>query len=173
MINRKFFVFLLLSLLGGIIIFTCIPFQKAVIFEMPSNHQLLAYIPLDGKQTFQIQYTHSIHLSEVRETYQVIEDDRLQLVELMYEDMAIGMPQDASEGEVFEKIDGKYYIKNMRRTFSLFDLRVGQVIANHRLIYQDHVYPFHSFVEPGTTIRIKVDTLTLWELWKGVNVIER
>ena len=53
----------------------------------------------------------------------------------MYEDFAIGMPENAAEGETFEHKNGKYYLKNMNNRFPCFDLRIGKVRANHTLIF--------------------------------------
>lgn len=79
----------------------------------------------------------------------------MKLYELMYEDFAIGMPENASEGEIFEQKEGKYYIKNMNRIFPMFDLRVGKVRANHTVVFKEKDYPLAQFIEPGTWTRIK------------------
>ncbi len=81
-----------------------------------------------------MKYTHSIHLSDVVESYVVTKDHEIKQFELMYEDFAIGMPENASEGETFEHSDGKYYLKNMDKISPSFDLRIGKVRANHTLI---------------------------------------
>lgn len=154
-----------------LILLVCIPFRESVVIEDGQNGKLLAYFPLEEDKTFHIQYTHSIHLSNVKETYQVLAGGTIRQIELMYEDTSIGMPSNAEEGETFEIIDGTYHIRNMKRDFPLIALRVGQVAANHKLIVYDKTVPFTSFVQPGSFVKVKEKRLALWQLWKGVNIV--
>lgn len=169
--NRKSATVLLL-ILSSIALLLFIPFRQVLAFEYQNSGRLLAYIPLTKEEKFQIKYTHSIHLTDVIESYQKTENGEIKQYELMYEDFSIGMPENAGEGEVFEQKDGKYYLKNMNRVFPYFDLRLGQVRANHTVIYKDREYPLSNYIEPGTWIRIKIEKRNLFQLLKGVNILE-
>jgi hypothetical protein len=158
-----------------LIIFTVlffIPFKHALVFKSQQNGNLLAYLPLKKADTFQIKYTHSIHLSSVIESYRITNTNQIKQYELMYEDFAIGMPANAEEGEIFEQKDGKYFIKNMKRKFLFFDLRTGKVRANHTVIYEDREYPLSKTIAPGTLVRIQTRKLSLFQLVKGVDILE-
>lgn len=159
-------IFLCMSILAFI------PIKQALVFEYQNTGNVLAYIPISKKSTFKIKYTHSIHLSDVVESYEPTNEGRIKQYELMFEDFAIGMPSGAAEGEIFEEKDGKYYIKNMNRIFTHFDLRVGRVKANHTLLYEKQEYPLVNFFEKGTWVRIKISDLNIVQLMKGVNIIE-
>lgn len=96
---------------GGWVVFTLmigavlavIPFQQAVTFEARKSGELLAYFLLrDTDKTFQIEYTHSIHQSEVIETYQVENSGVIRQIELEYEDTSIGMPSESEGGETLK-----------------------------------------------------------------------
>lgn len=147
-----------------------IPNKEALVFH--DSEQVLAYIPLSEGNTFKIKYTHSIHLSDVIESYEILKDLSIRQYELQYEDFAVGMPADASAGETFEVIEGKYYIKNMNRVFSFFDLRVGQVRANHTVLYKNKEYPLSSYIEPGTRVRVIAKKINLLQRMEGVNILE-
>lgn len=149
-----------------------IPFQTALVFEYQNSGRVLAYLPVTKDDSFQIKYTHSIHLSDVMESYAVTKDLQIKLFALTYEDFSIGMPENALQGEVFQHKNGKYYITNMNRLFPFFDLRIGKVRANHTLIHADNEYPLSNYIKPGTWIRIKIDRINLWQQWKGVNIHE-
>jgi len=149
-----------------------LPFKQALVFQYQNSGNVLAFIPISEGEIFQITYTHSIHLSDVVESYTVTKDQQIKQFELMYEDFAIGMPENASEGETFEHKNGKYYLKNMNRLFPSFDLRLGKVRANHTLIYGKNEYPLSNYMEPGTWVRIKIERISLWQRWKGVNILE-
>jgi hypothetical protein len=112
------------------------PYKQVIAFSYQDKGELVAYLPLKNERNFQIKYTHSIHLSDVLESYR-LSDKQIEQTELAYDDFAVGMPSNAEGEEVFEVKDGTYFIKNMQRTFTFIDIRVGQVKANHRLIYDE------------------------------------
>ncbi|WHX98358.1 DUF1850 domain-containing protein [Neobacillus sp. DY30] len=147
-----------------------IPQQQAIVFQ-PSNKKDF-YIPLYGESHFKIKYTHSIHLSDVVESYKITPTQKIQQYELMYEDFSIGMPSNAEEGETFEEINGSYYIKNMDRVFPFFYLRIGQVRANHTVIFKNKEYLLSRSIKPGTSVKVEIRKLNYFELWKGVNILE-
>ncbi len=146
-----------------------IPFKQTLVFTYENEEKLLAYLPFEKDHSFQIKYTHSIHLSDVIETY-TLTKKQIILTELSYKDFAIGMPSNAEGDEVFEEKNGTYYIKNMNRAFPFIDLRLGQVRADHRIIYKDHTYTLSNFIKPGTWVRMSSKKMSLWELLKGVNI---
>jgi hypothetical protein len=170
---RKIRIFLCLSIFIMVFLFWAfIPQHPALVFQPNYTKEKLAYIQVKDERTFQIKYTHSIHLSDVVESYKITPSQKLQQYELMYEDFAIGMPSNAEEGESFQQINGIYYIKNMKRVFPFFHIRIGQVIANHRLIYNNKEFPLSRTFEPGTSIKVEIRKLNYFELWKGVNILE-
>lgn len=163
-----------LSFLFLLLLIVCVPFKSAIVIEAGNSSKVLAYFQLqktDG--IFHIQYTHSIHLSDVKETYQVLKDGTIQQIELMYEDTSIGMPSYFEEEETFEMLDGKYYIRNMRRVIPSIHMYTAQVVGQHQMIVNDIYFQFTSIVEPGSLITIKERRLALWQMWKGVNIIGR
>lgn len=164
---------LLPLLIAAIAIIIFIPYKKALVIQYQNTGKVLAYIPFTEEEFFKIKYTHSIHLSDVVESYKPTKDLKIQQYELMYEDFAIGMPDNASEGEVFEQKDGKYYIRNMNRVFPHFDMRTGKVRANHRIIYNGIEYPMAGFIEPGTWVRFTIDKINIYQQLEGVNILEQ
>jgi hypothetical protein len=155
-----------------VVIYVIVPHQQAIVFEPNYTNADLVYIPTKDETHFQIRYTHSIHLSDVVESYNITPSQKIHQYELMFEDFSIGMPSNAEEGETFEEIDGAYYIKNMKRVFPFFHLRIGQVRANHTVIFQNKEFPLTRFIEPGTSVKVEIRKLNFFELWKGVNILE-
>ncbi|MGJ7922336.1 DUF1850 domain-containing protein [Neobacillus sp. LXY-4] len=169
-IRKRITLLILLVVLTTAALF--IPYKQALVFEYQNTNKSIAFIPFNTDSTFQIKYTHSIHLSNVIEKFRVKHDGKMELYELEYEDFAIGMPANAGPGETFEVKNGKYFIQNMKKSFSEIDLRVGQVKANHTVIYQKKYYPLSKFIQPGTWVRMKIKKLNLIQLLRGVNILE-
>jgi hypothetical protein len=167
---KRFLFLILLTLIVAIILF--FPIKQALVFEIQKTGEILVYLPIKQDDSFKIKYTHSIHLSNVVESYKLTKNDEIMQYELMYEDFAIGMPANSAEGEVFEEKGGKYFIKNMKRTFPSFYLRVGRVRANHTLIYKEKEFPLSNSITPGTSVHILVKRINLLQMMKGVDIFE-
>lgn len=168
----KQIIFLGICFIFAITFIATIPLQQVIVFQPNHSSAELAYIPLNDESQFKIKYTHSIHLTDVVESYNITANLMIQQYELMYEDFSIGMPANAEEGETFEQKNGKYYIRNMKRLFPYFYLRIGQVRANHRVIFNKKEYPLSRSIKPGTSVKVEIRKLTFYELWKGVNILE-
>lgn len=152
-----------------------VPFRTALVFYRENTSHVEAYLPIEEGDTFQIIYTHSIHLTDVVEIYEALPDHSIKQTELIYEHYGIGMPSDADEGGTIIYEDGKIHIKDMDRVFPFINLRNGKTVPRHRLVWGDdfsHMVWFKDFFEPGARFTIKVDKLSLWQLLKGVKIHE-
>jgi len=159
--------------MGVILILAFIPYKWSfVFFEQRTTHPV-AYLPLDSSKTFQIRYTHSIHLSDVIETYQISNQHKIQLSSLEYEDFAIGMPSGAGKNEKFVEKDGKYYITNMSQVFSSFNLLVGDVERDLAFRYVGIEHNLKDYLTRGETYTFQVDRLSLVDQLRGEKIRER
>lgn len=157
----------------SIIVSMFIPYKWCfVFFEQRTTHPV-AYLPLEHEKTFQIRYTHSIHLSDVIETYIVTKNHDIQSSSLEYEDFAIGMPSDAGKGEKFTEKDGKYYITNMSQVYPSFNLLVGDVNRDLAFQYKGFEHDLKEYLERGETYTFQVSRLSLFDQMRGVRIREQ
>ncbi|WP_273122468.1 DUF1850 domain-containing protein [Bacillus weihaiensis] len=147
------------------------PYQHVLSFTYEDTEKMLAYVKLSNNGSFSIQYTHSIHLSDVVESYSYNENHII-LKELSFEDFAVGMPSNAEGNEIFEVKDNRYSIKKMNRIFPFIDLRIGQVRANHQLLYKNKSYTLADTLHAGEWVRISMKKLSIWQQLKGVKLHE-
>lgn len=159
-----------LILIGSLIAF--FPFHKYYVFIDNKTEEIAAYVPVESP-FFQLRYTHSIHLSEVIESYKVIDGNSLMMTELEYEDFNIGMPSNAGEGETFVEKDGKYFIKNMTREIPEFRIFVGDVDAGLSFVTKGHQMDLKKTLERGKSYTFLVERLSLFQLREGVRIDER
>ncbi|USK34975.1 DUF1850 domain-containing protein [Bacillus sp. F19] len=167
---KKKLLFVPMLFIALILIFF-IPFKKTVAFHFEDTSKLLAYLSVNEMDTFQVRYTHSIHLTDVVETYE-LSNKQIKQIELSYDTFAVGMPSGPEGEEVFERKNGRYIISNMNRTFPFIDLSTGQVVANHRAVYKGKEYELKKYIEPGTWVRISYETMNLFQLFRGVKMNE-
>lgn len=149
-----------------------IPLKQSIVFKESDNDGINVYSLLTQPQ-FQIKYTHSIHLSDVIESFEVLPDNTLRLVELEYEDFNIGMPSNAGEGESFIEKDGKYYIKNMDRRLPEFRILIGDVDAGLYLLKNGEEVDLKKALVRGETYTFRVQRLSFFHRIKGVNIDEQ
>ncbi|SEB20680.1 hypothetical protein SAMN05421743_12841 [Thalassobacillus cyri] len=147
------------------------PYQYVLALHTKDTDKPSLFLPVEEGDRFQIKFTHSIHLSDVIEEYEV-KDKKLIPVQLIYEDTAVGMPSNAGEGETFKAKDGKYYITGLKGEHKYIDLSVGQVKAKHTILFKDRSYLLKEYVGGGTIVRIQPLYINNWELLRGVNVHE-
>ncbi|RYM06366.1 DUF1850 domain-containing protein [Sporolactobacillus sp. THM7-7] len=166
MIRKKLTLSAVLILGGLLLVYLFYPYRTALTFEDPETHQLLAWLPVRENDHFQILYTHSVHLSDVFEEYE-LRDGKLRPFQLTYEDTAVGMPANAGAGESFEIKNGNYIIKDLKGAYQELNLTIGQIKANHRIVYQKKIYTLKNYFGAGKAILIKYEKLSNWHLWKG------
>ncbi|TSI06022.1 DUF1850 domain-containing protein [Lysinibacillus sp. BW-2-10] len=135
--------------------------------ETRANEPKSFYIEISGEDVFQIRYTHSIHLTDVLETYEITNSNELKLVSMEYEDVAIGMPAYAQEGESIAYNNGKYILSYENKVLSNFTLYVGDIDTDLYLIYKNHLYNLKTILQRGKSYLFEVKRISLFEKWKG------
>lgn len=137
-----------------------------------------AFLPISPGDTFDVVFTHSIHLTDVEEKYVITDDLQIKQYEIIYEEFGIGMPSNAEEGETFIYENGKYHVKDLDNHFASINIRNGKTVSENRLVWkynntdEENMVWFNQFFEPGAWFTVIVEKLTFWEYWKGVKIHE-
>ncbi|WP_028781908.1 DUF1850 domain-containing protein [Thalassobacillus devorans] len=160
-----------LTFLSAALVWLFYPYQYVLALHTQDKGKPSLFLPVEEGDHFQIKFTHSIHLSDVIEEYE-IKNKKLIPVQLIYEDTAVGMPSNAGEGETFEVKNGKYYITGLKGEHKSINLSVGQVKAKHTILFKDRSYLLKEYVGGGTIVRIQPLYINNWELLRGVNLHE-
>lgn len=158
-------------LIAGFACALTVPVSDAFVFtETRSDHPAIHYIRQTEDDRFVIRYTHSIHLSDVIETYEVTGERRIRLLRMEYEDLAIGMPGHAEKGETFTAEDGRYTLEYENRVLDSFVLFVADIDTDLEFRYGGRGYDLKKHLERGSSYRFELRKLSLLELLKGVNM---
>lgn len=169
--HYKIFLFLITFMFISLAV-VLIPFIRSYVFIDNKSGNVAAYAPLEST-TFKIKYTHTIHLSDVIESYKVMEDGQLMMTELEYEDFNIGMPSNAGKGETFVEEDGKYFIRNMKTVLPEFRLFIGDVDAGLSFILSGQEMDLKETLVRGQSYTFRIEYVSLLQQLKGVNIYER
>lgn len=172
---KKITVITAIILLASVILSLYVPFRTALVFYKENTSHIEAFLPLDTGDKFQIIFKHSIHLTDVVEKYQVMDNHDIKQYEIVYEEFGIGMPSNAEEGEKFVYEDGKYHIKDLHNMFPSMNVRNGKTVSENRLVWGsegEHMVWFNDYFKPGAWFTLKIEKLTLWQYLKGVSIHE-
>lgn len=108
------------------------------------NHEtgdILFTKALTVQETFTLHYIHSVTNQPVQEIFYVKNTKTLALKEMLYDSFGANLPVGpevlAGETTTFAKEGDHYKVTYQNRTFTKVPLRVGQVVANHTLIFSD------------------------------------
>ena len=159
----------------GIIILVCVvlyfvltvPIIKVIQFEQTRvKTGDTYYIKRTDETKFQIVFTHSIHLTDVIETYE-IDEKRIRLLSMDYSDVAIGMPAYAEEGQTLIYEDGFYTLQYDEAILDDFTLYIGDVDYELTFKYEAQQYNLKEVLGRGNTYNISIQNISILEWMKG------
>lgn len=146
-----------------------VPYKQVFSFEetRSSNGQAV-YIPIHNDDfTFQFIYTHSIHLSDVVEYYEVTDDFSIRALAMEYEDLAIGMPGYAEEGETLTIEDGKYRLTYAWSTMPNFTMHISNISSKQHFLYHNEEYDLKKILKKGSSYLFSLKKISIFQWWKG------
>ena len=160
---------IVLSLLILVLFF--IPIKDVVLFteqktDRPENY----YVPLARDDEFQIRYVHSIHLTDVFETYEVTHDKKIRFKSMTYENIGIGLPGSAGEGETFSIIDDVYTLTYDDRVIDSFTMFIATIDTDLALRYDKKEFNLKEKLVKGKSYKLNVAKLSIYQMLKGVNL---
>lgn len=145
-----------------------VPYQRVIELEQsrPTKGETF-YIPLTSDKKFSVTFTHSIHLSDVTEIYKVEESNQIQFYQMIYEDLAIGMPGAAEENQTFEKIDGKWVLTTFNSYTDSFTLYNSSIHKKLEVGYDNTIFDLKKELPTGRSFRVQIDTYSWIDSLKG------
>lgn len=131
---------LLLLLIGSLLSWFSSGWAVLEVVDMDREHIVFRRLIPVG-ETFSMIHTHSITKRPVRETFRVTKDRRIAIVEMEFDHFGANLPvrpeKDGSGMTEFLIRNGKYIVRYDETIYPALDLRVGRVIAHHRLKFSD------------------------------------
>lgn len=167
-------VLLLISLpvlVTAVAVWLFFPYKEMIVLEeVRSEEPMSFYLPLHSDRHFQVNYTHSIHLTNVKEQYRVTDHGQLRFEFMQYEDVAIGLPGYAEEGETLDMKDGIYTLTFENRVIDSFVLYVGRVDTGLSLQYEQIDYNLKGLLQKGHSYDFHVAEVSNYDVLRGVRI---
>lgn len=170
MFNKKVVPLILLFTFLLLLIFF-LPIKQAFTFtEHRTNHPKLFFLPLINDDEFQIRYVHSIHLTDVIETYEVMDEKKIRLLSMTYENLGIGLPGYAVEGEAISLKNGMYTLTYNDEVIETFTIFIGDVDAELAFGYDGNEVNLKEHFDKGRSYVFCVTKLSFYQMLKGVDL---
>ena len=134
--------------------------------ESPNIH----YVSVNKEKLFQIKFTHSIHLTDVIESYELEPSRNIRLVSMEYEDVAIGMPSYAEEGQSLTYDNGVYTLRYDDAIIKDFAMYIGNVDYDLLFLYEGKVIDLKKELTKGDSYLFQAQKISLYEKMKGVKL---
>jgi len=165
---KRLALLIIIIVVMGIVFFVSPMFTVISFTETRTNNPQMYYINVFKDKNFEIRYTHSIHLTDVLETYTITKSRRLKLVSMEYEDVAVGMPAHAEEGQTLTYENGKYKLEYENTTMDQFTLYIGNIDLDLYVNYGDKNYNLKKSLKRGNSYVFEVKKVSLYDKLKGV-----
>lgn len=162
-----------------LVLITCVMFIVGIVFlfyplfrvflftEMRTNDPNMYYIIIGEEKRFEIRFTHSIHLTDVLESYEITNDNHIKLESMEYEDVAVGMPAYAEEDQLLTYNNGKYTLVYKNKLLTNFTLYIGDINYDLYFHYQEEEYNLKKELNRGSSYLVEVKNISLYEKLKG------
>lgn len=128
------------------------------------------YAEVKEESRFQIIFTHSIHLTDVVETYEISPTYKIVPLSMSYSDVAIGMPGYAEEGQTLIYEDGIYTLHYEEMSLPNFTLYIGDVDYALQLLYRGKTYDLKENLQRGKSYLVEIKKISFYEKMKGVEL---
>ena len=104
-------------------------------------------------EVFTLEYTHSVDLTPVRESYTVSSDGTIVVNDVLYERFGAGMQSTKPDVGYFEQDGELIELRGVNRSIDTYMLRVGS-IANPTIMCAQKTITLLEYVPPGERILI-------------------
>ncbi|MDW7671812.1 MAG: DUF1850 domain-containing protein [Bacillota bacterium] len=123
--------------------------------RQPSEKRLVSQWRAEAGDTFHITWTHSVTNQPVKEVYQINDNLMIGIQEMFFNEHGPNLPFGPEGGTQWEIRDGMFRVYNYDTVFEALPVRIGQIVADHTLYYQEHIIALREVSRPGGFVMIR------------------
>ncbi|NLT94606.1 MAG: DUF1850 domain-containing protein [Clostridia bacterium] len=116
--------------------------------------ELIYQQPAKVGDCFDIQWTHSVTLRPVIETYQLEAPGKISMVKMEFDEFGPNLPAHPEFNQYWIIADGKYTVMGYDLVFERVPVTIGAVVADHTLVYNGIKTPLKNVYRPGGYVQI-------------------
>ncbi len=131
------------------------PIFPILTIKSNETHNVLWSKRVTEGDLFTIRYKHSVARTDVDEVIRVGEGELI-IDSSIYESFGAGLPSEVYGEQVIKRENGKVVLSNINTPMPHIDLFIGQIVANHQLLFDGESIPLNNLSKPGSSIRFSV-----------------
>lgn len=129
--------------------------QVYVVDKGPNFNKVLLQLPVKPGEKFSVNWTHSVSLRPVIETYKIENDLNISIYEMIFDSFSANLPASPDYNTIWEFKDDHIRVYNYDVIFDAVPVVIGKVVANHTLYVKDSIVPLKDIYKPGGYVKIR------------------
>ncbi|MCC5912179.1 MAG: DUF1850 domain-containing protein [Clostridiaceae bacterium] len=151
--KRTYYIILLLIVVLPLLY----PITLLQVVEGTGEEEILYQTFTQPQELFSVRWVHSVSKQPVIETYKINKDYTVGMHEMLFTENGPNLPHGPEGGTKWEIKNGVFRVYNYDLIFEKVPVRIGQVIANHTLVYRDKEVVLKDIDRPGGFVHIRVN----------------
>ena len=162
---------ILIIIFLGLIIFTAfikINVLEVYIFdEGEKKNEVILQFQVKTQDEFIVKWTHSVSKQPVLEKYNINKDLKIETKEMIFDTFSANLPATPDYNTKWEFNKDNIRVYNFDRTYENLPIVIGEVIANHRLIYKGKKYFLKDIYKPGGFVKVRITEKNIYKYLIG------
>lgn len=150
-----------LAIICIVIIVSILSFYKTTLLQVyvvdkgPNFNKVLLQLPIKPGDKFSVNWTHSVSLRPVIETYKIENDLNISIYEMIFDSFSANLPASPDYNTIWEFNEDHIRVYNYDVIFDAVPVVIGKVVANHTLYVKDRIIPLKDIYKPGGYVKIR------------------
>ncbi|MDO5718511.1 MAG: DUF1850 domain-containing protein [Tissierellia bacterium] len=146
------------------IVFAIVLFPVKFIVAKDMQGNILFCKKISEGESIIIEYTHSVEKTTVSEYFKAGKDSLI-LMEERFSSFGAGLPADKIYP--FKIVGDQYVLYDINKEMKEVTFRTGAVIANHRIIIDNHITAFTDFSKPRQAVTFSIENIRIYKYIMG------
>ncbi|MGM0378915.1 MAG: DUF1850 domain-containing protein [Bacillota bacterium] len=167
MSKKKFLIIIFLVL---IIISTFIKVNVLEVYIFDNGerkNEIILQFRVKKQDEFIVKWTHSVSKQPVLEKYNINNDLKIETKEMIFDTFSANLPATPDYNTKWEFNEDSIRVYNFDRTYENLPIVIGEVVANHRLVYNKKKYYLKDIYKPGGFVKVRITEKNIYKYLKG------
>lgn len=166
---KKIYIIFVSFLLFAILI-SFYPIQTLEVYIVDQGsreNEVILEVPIKVNDEFSVKWTHSVSKRPVIETYRINEKLEIDTQEMIFDTFSANLPATPDYETKWEYHEEYIRVYNFDRKYEALPIVIGEVIANHRLLFKGKKYTLKELYKPGGFVKVRVNKKSLYHYLIG------
>lgn len=131
------------------------------------KNEVILQLRVKKQDEFIVKWTHSVSKQPVIEKYNINNDLKIETIEMIFDTFSANLPATPDYNTKWEFNKDNIRVYNFDRTYKNLPIVIGEVVANHRLIYKGKKYFLKDIYKPGGYVKVRIKQKNIYKYLIG------